>query len=130
RALHRRKIGVTGFEPAASSSRTKRSTKLSYTPERFHVGQTGTGSVQDGSGDANGAGMMPRIRCNRIRLGGTAVSAVIGPPAQSVLIQRDAGGPPLRLPHLNPSGRWLSGSAFRIQPAPGRRVAGPRRDSD
>jgi len=28
----RHKIGVTGFEPAASSPRTKRSTKLSYTP--------------------------------------------------------------------------------------------------
>ena len=26
-------VGVTGFEPAASSSRTKRSTKLSYTPQ-------------------------------------------------------------------------------------------------
>ena len=26
------RIGVTGFEPATSSSRTKRSTKLSYTP--------------------------------------------------------------------------------------------------
>jgi len=25
-------IGVTGFEPAASSSRTKRATKLRYTP--------------------------------------------------------------------------------------------------
>ena len=25
-------VGVTGFEPATSSSRTKRSTKLSYTP--------------------------------------------------------------------------------------------------
>ena len=27
-----RKVGVTGFEPATSSSRTTRSTKLSYTP--------------------------------------------------------------------------------------------------
>ncbi len=26
-------IGVTGFEPTASSSRTKRSTKLSHTPK-------------------------------------------------------------------------------------------------
>ncbi len=26
-------VGVTGFEPATSSSRTKRSTKLSYTPQ-------------------------------------------------------------------------------------------------
>jgi hypothetical protein len=28
-------IGVTGFEPATSWSRTKRSTKLSYTPDIF-----------------------------------------------------------------------------------------------
>ncbi len=28
-------IGVTGFEPATSWSRTKRSTKLSYTPDNF-----------------------------------------------------------------------------------------------
>lgn len=27
-------IGVTGFEPTASSSRTKRSTKLSHTPKK------------------------------------------------------------------------------------------------
>src|SRR2546423_158 len=29
----RRKIGVTGFEPATSWSQTRRSTKLSYTPD-------------------------------------------------------------------------------------------------
>ncbi len=28
-------VGVTGFEPTTSSSRTKRSTKLSYTPTAF-----------------------------------------------------------------------------------------------
>ena len=32
KGLISRKVGVTGFEPAASSSRTKRSAKLSYTP--------------------------------------------------------------------------------------------------
>ena len=30
-------VGVTGFEPAASWSRTKRSTKLSHTPAAFSI---------------------------------------------------------------------------------------------
>ena len=34
-------VGVTGFEPAASSSRTKRSTKLSHTPFKEHFKYTG-----------------------------------------------------------------------------------------
>jgi hypothetical protein len=32
-----KQIGVTGFEPATSWSRTKRSTKLSYTPDIFFI---------------------------------------------------------------------------------------------
>ena len=28
-------VGVTGFEPATSSSRTKRATKLRYTPQKL-----------------------------------------------------------------------------------------------
>lgn len=29
-------VGVRGFEPRASATRTQRSTKLSYTPHRHH----------------------------------------------------------------------------------------------
>ncbi len=46
-------VGVTGFEPAASSSRTKRSTKLSYTPHTNCCGraQSARGhSTWDGEG--------------------------------------------------------------------------------
>ena len=32
-----RMVGVTGFEPTASWSRTKRSTKLSYTPKKLKL---------------------------------------------------------------------------------------------
>ncbi len=38
--IHRRRhnlVGMTGFEPATSSSRTKRTTKLCYIPLRFVV---------------------------------------------------------------------------------------------
>ena len=39
-------VGVTGFEPAASWSRTKRSTKLSHTPVfNFRKGYYNTGKV-------------------------------------------------------------------------------------
>lgn len=31
------KVGLTGFEPATSWSRTKRSTKLSYSPFVLHI---------------------------------------------------------------------------------------------
>ncbi|GEM_PF-1310646 len=34
-------VGVTGFEPAASSSRTKRATKLRHTPWQSHTTHTG-----------------------------------------------------------------------------------------
>ena len=30
-------VGVTGFEPATSSSRTKRATKLRHTPRNSHI---------------------------------------------------------------------------------------------
>jgi hypothetical protein len=32
--LHKHSVGVAGFEPTTSSSRTKRATKLRYTPIR------------------------------------------------------------------------------------------------
>lgn len=46
-------VGVTGFEPAASSSRTKRATKLRHTPSlrTLDAGQPGaaaTDTVSDG----------------------------------------------------------------------------------
>ena len=34
-------VGVTGFEPATSSSRTKRATKLRYTPKISKDGASG-----------------------------------------------------------------------------------------
>ena len=37
-------VGVTGFEPATSSSRTKRATKLRHTPRRTSLGESSPSS--------------------------------------------------------------------------------------
>ena len=43
-------VGVTGFEPATSSSRTTRATKLRYTPVVFSVYTRGTRVTSVASG--------------------------------------------------------------------------------
>ena len=116
-------VGVTGFEPAASCSRSKRSAKLSYTPPRpFMRAAQDTAASEVGQGSDNQAGH-PRSRrlapatsaiadngTRRVRTRGFGKNAPISrlaqPRSRSTAIRRTtvpaaaAGfGPSVRLPH-------------------------------
>ena len=116
-------VGVTGFEPAASCSRSKRSAKLSYTPPRpFRRAAQDTAASEVGQGSDNQAGH-PRSRrlapatsaiadhgTRRVRTRGFGKNAPISrlaqPRSRSTAIRRTtvpaaaAGfGPSVRLPH-------------------------------
>ena len=116
-------VGVTGFEPAASCSRSKRSAKLSYTPPRpLRRAAQDTAASEVGQGSDNQAGH-PRSRrlapatsaiadhgTRRVRTRGFGKNAPISrlaqPRSRSTAIRRTtvpaaaAGfGPSVRLPH-------------------------------
>ncbi len=65
-------VGVTGLEPATFWSRTKRSTKLSYTPRKRAGAVCGPRSLLDAGRAFNGIPDADRIACARVGAQGSA----------------------------------------------------------
>jgi hypothetical protein len=63
-------VGATGFEPAASWSRTKRSTKLSYAPSVFARWLGGSDIVAWGAGLARFSGLVRGDVVEEVATGG------------------------------------------------------------